>query len=148
MSAASRPASHQRSHKLEHLEQTEKSEKKKERKNVQCQPALITPAGAFQTIKLPVGSKQGLAIYQSVQEGIFALSFTLDGSPLGNIFVDDSHLGDDNEDDHFVSLIQVLKLAKQYGLGCRLFTRVFSQPECVLLGNVVGIFGRRPDPKK
>ena len=110
--------------------------------------SVITPAGVFKTKKLPFGPKQGPAIYQSVQERIFGSAFKPDGSPLVDIFVDDSHLGDDDDDAHFASLIQLLKLARQYGLQYRLSKCVFFQPECVLLGNVVGRHGRRPDPKK
>ena len=110
--------------------------------------SVITPAGVFKTKKLPFGPRQGPAIYQSVQERIFGSAFKTCGDPLVDIFVDDSHVGDADEESHFASLIQLLKLARQHGLQYRLSKCVFFQPECVLLGNIVGRHGRRPDPKK
>lgn len=109
--------------------------------------AIITHVGVFATSKLTYGPKQGPAIYQSVQEDVLRDEYKPNGENLVEIFVDDTYVGDDTLEEHFASLIQLLRRARTAGIQYRMTKCNFLMPEITLLGFQVGRV-RRPDPGK
>lgn len=110
--------------------------------------AIITHCGAFKTKKLGYGPKQGPALYQAVQNDIFADEFKNSGEALADIFIDDTHIGDDTVPEHVASLCQLFRRARTSGVQYRFSKCVFFMASCLLLGFEVGVDGRRADPAK
>ena len=110
--------------------------------------ATITPFGVFRPKKLPQGVKQGPAIYQHMQDNAFQCQYKRNGEKLASVFFDDTHTGDYNVEEHYESLIQILSVARNYGIQYRLAKCHFFQPEVLLIGFMCSKSGRRADPKK
>ena len=66
--------------------------------------STITPFGVYKTKKLPEGVKQGPSLFQHFQATALGHEVKDDGHPLCDIFVDDTHVGDETKEKHFKSL--------------------------------------------
>ena len=110
--------------------------------------STITPFGTFKSKKMPMGIKQGPAIYQHLQDHAFCNEFKPCGDKLCDPFFDDTHAGDHTVDEHVETLTHILTVARKFNIQYRLTKCVFFQPEVLLLGFICSVEGRRPDPKK
>ena len=110
--------------------------------------STITPFGVYKTKKLPEGVKQGPSLFQHFQATALGHEVKADGHPLCDIFVDDTHVGDETKEKHFKSLERVLTVARNYNIQYRFKKCEFFKPKVLLLGFVCSKDGREADPKK
>ena len=110
--------------------------------------STITPFGTFKSKKLPMGVKQGPAIYQHMQDSAFCNESKPNGDKLCHVYFDDTHMCDNTIEEHFASIAHVLTVARKYNIQYRLTKCNFVQPEVLLLGFHCSLKGRTADPKK
>ena len=116
-----------------------------EESSVLC--STITPFGVYRPKKLPMGIKQGPAIYQHMQNTAFECEYKPTGVRLCEIFFDDTYMGDATLEDHLMTLEHVLKVARKYNIQYRLAKCVFCMPEVLLLGLCVPLPVAAPTPR-
>ena len=95
-----------------------------------------------------MGTKQGPAIYQHMQDHAFKDDFKPNGDKLCEVYFDDTHCADNTLEEHFVTLEHVLTNARKFNIQYRLTKREFCKPEVLLIGFICSAKGRRADPKK
>ena len=110
--------------------------------------STVTPFGVFKSKKLPMGVKQGPAIYQHMQDTAFSYEYKADGERLCSVFFDDTHIADHSLEQHIESVTRVLTVARKYNIQYRLAKCEFFQPHVILLGFICSKEGRKADPKK
>ena len=110
--------------------------------------SVITHQGVFRVKCFPYGPKQGPPLYQHLQDSTVGQEYKASGEKLADVFFDDTHLGDDDFEQHVQSLCQLLQCARRHNIQYRLIKCFFFQASCTLLGFIVGDFGRKVDPLK
>ena len=74
--------------------------------------STVTSFCVFKSKKLPQGIKQGLAIYQHLEDDAFDNEYKPNGDKLARVFFDDTHAGDNSPEEHVATLRRILTVAR------------------------------------
>ena len=110
--------------------------------------SVISPFGIHKVPKFPYGPKQGPPIYQHVQEDAVGHEYKANGEKLCDVFFDDTHAADDDDESHYATLEQLFTAARRKNIQYRLVKCRFFQEQVLLLGFICGAHGRSVDPDK